>query len=91
MEGYICAIQEQEFKTKETLKRCEKDPTKESQMSKIVEVSVHVDMNLGQAREEKDTKYMPLTSQLQKMYGAYKFEIILVQRDPAFKKVNFSF
>ena len=33
MEGYICAIQEQELKTKETLKRRETDPAKKSQMS----------------------------------------------------------
>ena len=32
MEGYICAIHEQELKTREALKRREKDPAKKSQM-----------------------------------------------------------
>ena len=32
MEGYICAIQEQELKTREALKRCKKDPAKKIQM-----------------------------------------------------------
>ena len=40
---------------------------------KIVEVSVPLDTNLRQARDEKEAKYIPLISQLQQMF---KFEII---------------
>ena len=172
MEGYICAIQEQELKTREALKRREKDPAKKSQMittchvchkneenifhlvcscphlahtiylndrhnqvarivyqeittaekleydpppvkrqdnqeiwwdkyvktankikknrpditiwdtqkkiCQIVEVSVPLDMNLSQVREDKESKYLPLISQMQRMYNNYKIEVIPV-------------
>ena len=172
MEGYICAIQEQELKTREALKRRKKDPAKKSQMittcrvchkneenifhlvcscphlahtiylndrhnqvarivyqeitkaekleydpppvkrqdnqeiwcdkyvktankvkknrpditiwdtqkkiCQIVEVSVPLDMNLSQVREDKESKYLPLISQMQQMYNNYKIEVIPV-------------
>ena len=43
---------------------------------KIVEVSVPLDMNLRQAREDKESKYIPLISQLQQMYRGYKYQVI---------------
>ena len=45
---------------------------------KIVEVSVPLDTNLKQARDEKEAKYILLISQLQQMYRGFKFEIILI-------------
>ena len=43
---------------------------------KIVEVSVPLDMNLRQAREDKESKYILLISQLQQMYRGYKYQVI---------------
>ena len=43
---------------------------------KIVEVWVPLDMNLRQAREDKESKYIPLISQLQQMYRGYKYQVI---------------
>ena len=45
---------------------------------KIIEVSVPLDTNLKQARDEKEAKYIPLISQLQQMYRGFKFEIISI-------------
>ena len=172
MEGYICAIQEQELRTRQALKRRKKDPAKKSQMittcrvchkneenifplvcscphlahtiylndrhnqvdrivyqeitkaekleydppqvkrqdnqeiwwdkyvktanevkknrpditiwdtqkkiCQIVEVSVPLDMNLNQLREDKESKYLPLISQMQQVYNNYKIEVIPV-------------
>ena len=49
---------------------------------KIVEVSVPLDMNLRQAREDKESKYIPLISQLQQMYRGYKSSNTNLNRSP---------
>ena len=44
----------------------------------IVEVTVPLDTNLQKAHREKGTtKYINLISKMQKLYGGYKFEIIV--------------
>ena len=46
----------------------------------IVEVSVPLDTNLRQARDEKEAKHILLISQLQQMYRGFKFKIIPILR-----------
>ena len=50
----------------------------QKKICQIVEVSVPLDMNLSQVREDKESKYLPLISQMQQMYNNYKIEVIPV-------------
>ena len=50
----------------------------QKKICQIVEVSVPLDINLSQVREDKEFKYLLLTSQMQQMYNNYKIEVIPV-------------
>ena len=50
----------------------------QKKICQLMEVSVPLDMNLSQVREDKESKYLPLISQMQQMYNNYKVEVIPV-------------
>ena len=50
----------------------------QKKICQIVEVSVPLGMNLSHVREDKQSKCLPLISQMQQMYNNYKIEVIPV-------------
>ena len=50
----------------------------QKKICQIVEVSLPLDMNLSQVREGKESKYLPLITQMQQMYNNYRIEVIPV-------------
>ena len=44
----------------------------------LVEITVPSDNNLQKAHEEKETKYINLITKMQRLYGGYIFEVIVV-------------
>ena len=51
---------------------------KEEKTCQLVECTVPLDTNLAEAYHQKEIKYIPLISELQRMYHGYKFSTVII-------------
>ena len=50
----------------------------EEKTCQLVECTVPLDINLADAYHQKEIKYIPLISELQRMYHGYKFSTVII-------------
>ena len=50
----------------------------DKKLCQIVEITVHLDTNLKTAYKETELKYVPLTSNMQRVYSEYRFQTVII-------------